>query len=196
MTTVLLQPGIYNSGPTHWQSLWEAQHADVRRVQQLDWEHPDCDAWVAALDTHIAACKSPPVLVAHSLGCLVAAHWCASSTRKIRGLLLVALPDPLGPNFPKDAKGFAKLPQSLGARVPILVSSEDDPYSSPAFTQSAVKAWSARHVSLGRAGHINSDSGLGDWEDGWMLVRELLTVSASGGDGRPDAKLRIDDHRR
>lgn len=174
MTTVLLQPGIYNSGPAHWQSMWETQHANVWRVEQRDWDHPVCGEWVQTLDENVAACKSPPVLVAHSLGCLVAARWCASSTRPLRGLLLVAVPNPAGPNFPEEAVGFEEVPESLGGRKPILVSSENDPYSSLEFTQKVVKWWSATHIPLGRVGHINSESGLGAWEDGWSLVRQLL----------------------
>ena len=46
---VLLVPGIGNSGPTHWQSYWEAAHASYARVHQRDWDHPVCADWVAAL---------------------------------------------------------------------------------------------------------------------------------------------------
>lgn len=174
MTTVLLQPGIYNSGPTHWQSLWEAKHKGVRRVQQADWDHPECEEWVTTLDEHVAACRTPPVLVAHSLGCLAAARWCASSTRELRGLLLVAVPNPAGPNFPDDARGFSDVAPSLGGRAAIVVSSENDPYSSAEFTAKVVQSWSARHIPLGKLGHVNSESGLGDWEFGWSLVRQFL----------------------
>ena len=108
MTTrpVLLIPGIYNSGPTHWQSLWQTRHAGVARVEQADWDHPVCDTWVRALDDAIAALPQPPILVAHSLGCLVAVHWAARHHRAVHALLLVAVPDPSGPNFPADAPGL------------------------------------------------------------------------------------------
>jgi predicted alpha/beta hydrolase family esterase len=176
---VLLQPGIYNSGPQHWQSHWEREHRNVMRVEQRNWTHPVCGEWVRRLDQCIEACVVPPVLVAHSLGCLAAARWCASSDRPLRGLVLVAVPDPAGPGFPADASGFGEVPPHLGGRPVTLVSSSDDPYSSAAFTRAAVKAWSARHVSLGAAGHINAESGLGAWRQGWDLVLEAAGVAAA-----------------
>ncbi len=33
---VLTIPGLWNSGPEHWQTHWEAKHAGVRRVIQRD----------------------------------------------------------------------------------------------------------------------------------------------------------------
>ena len=50
---VLIVPGIGNSGPRHWQTLWERQHPDWRRVQQRDWDHPVCDEWRRGLDDAI-----------------------------------------------------------------------------------------------------------------------------------------------
>lgn len=176
MTTrpVLLIPGIYNSGPTHWQSLWQTRHAGVARVEQADWDHPDCDTWVRTLDDAIAASPQPPILVAHSLGCLVAVHWAARHHRPVQALLLVAVPDPGGPNFPADAKGFAPLPAVLPAQpdLPrrVMMSSTSDPYSTPGFSAQCASAWNAEHVVLGERGHLNADSGLGDWPQGWELV--------------------------
>ncbi|MES2927401.1 MAG: alpha/beta hydrolase [Pseudomonadota bacterium] len=176
MTTrpVLLIPGIYNSGPTHWQSLWQTRHAGVARVEQADWDHPDCDTWVRTLDDAIDASPQPPILVAHSLGCLVAVHWAARHHRPVHALLLVAVPDPGGPNFPADAKGFAPLPAVLPAQpdLPrrVLMSSTSDPYSTPNFSAQCASAWNAEHVVLGERGHLNADSGLGDWPQGWELV--------------------------
>ena len=65
MRPVLLVPGIYNSGPRHWQSLWQTQHTGVVRVEQADWAHPQCDAWVQAIDavsyTHLTLPTTPYV---------------------------------------------------------------------------------------------------------------------------------------
>jgi predicted alpha/beta hydrolase family esterase len=174
---VLLQPGIHNSGPSHWQSLWENRFAFVRRVQQRDWDHPRRSEWVQQLDAAIAACPVPPVLVAHSLGCLAAAHWCATSARRLHALVLVAVPDPAGPNFPRDATGFAPAPRDLGARRVTVVTSEDDPYSDGEYVRRLIQSWGAGHVPVGRAGHINGESGLGEWPFGWDLVRR-----AGGGE--------------
>ena len=90
MRPVLLVPGIYNSGPRHWQSLWQTQHTGVVRVEQADWAHPQCDAWVQAIDAAITAAGQPPIVVAHSLGCLALARWAASALTAVHALLLVA----------------------------------------------------------------------------------------------------------
>lgn len=44
----LIVPGIGDSGPGHWQTIWEAQHPHWRRVEQRDWHHPRCNEclWV------------------------------------------------------------------------------------------------------------------------------------------------------
>jgi hypothetical protein len=36
MATVLILPGLNNSGPSHWQSLWLAAHPEYCRVVQKD----------------------------------------------------------------------------------------------------------------------------------------------------------------
>lgn len=183
MTTrpVLLVPGIYNSGPLHWQSLWQTQHACVARVEQADWAYPVCTDWVQALDEAIAQAPQPPVVVAHSLGCLVAAHWASRAHRPLHALLLVAVPDPEGPNFPADARGFAPVPTTLAphglpARRATLLSSTNDPYSNPAFAARCATLWAAEHRDVGPLGHINTDSGLGDWPEGWALVQRWRTA--------------------
>lgn len=50
------------------------------------------------------------------------------------------------------------------------MSSTSDPYSTPNFSAQCASAWNAEHVVLGARGHLNADSGLGDWPQGWELV--------------------------
>ena len=84
-TPVLVLSGIGNSGPQHWQSLWQRRHPQWQRVNLGNWDSPVCEDWVRALDVAVEACLSPPVLVAHSLGCLLVAHWAHHSARVLRG---------------------------------------------------------------------------------------------------------------
>jgi predicted alpha/beta hydrolase family esterase len=170
MRPVLLVPGIGDSGPAHWQSLWEAKRAGVARVIQRDWEHPVCEEWVEALDQAVARATSAPILVGHSLGCLAIAHWAARSDLPSFAAVLVAIPDPTGPAFPAVASGFASAPPALRKHRVAVVSSDDDPYATPSYTQEQVAAWGAEHVRLLRSGHINAASGPGDWPFGWALV--------------------------
>jgi hypothetical protein len=171
---VLLVPGIGNSGPAHWQSYWESAHDSYARVQQHDWEHPVCADWVSALE--LAAQRAAPgvLIAAHSLGCLVVAHWLARTSVRIAGALLVAVPDPRGANFPVEAKGFASVPRDPLPCPSIVVASSDDPYSDMAFATQCANAWGSRLINIGRAGHINAASGLGYWNEGERMLRSLL----------------------
>jgi predicted alpha/beta hydrolase family esterase len=173
----LLIPGIGNSGPAHWQTLWENQHPNTHRVQQTDWDHPDCDQWAARLEDAVRRTDVPPLLVAHSLGCLVACQWASQSRLPVKAILLVAVPDPTGPAFPKEATGFSCLESDLGQRRIVMVSSADDPFSTALYSQQCALAWKAQHIVMGAKGHLNADSGLGEWRDGWDIVQKLLSES-------------------
>jgi uncharacterized protein len=169
---VLIVPGIYNSGPEHWQSLWENTH-HFQRVIQHDWDHPVCTEWVATLEQAIAEAGPDTLIAAHSLGCLVVAHWAASTQLTIQGALLVAVPDPVGPEFPSDAVGFAPVPLKTFPFKSIVVASSDDPYGSLAHSERCASAWGSQWINIGAAGHINASSGLGDWPEGYRLLETL-----------------------
>ncbi len=172
---ILLVPGIGNSGPQHWQSRWETEDDVCRRVQQKDWENPVCGDWVEALESAALRAGPAPVIAAHSLGCLAVAHWLARTSVRIAGALLVAVPDPHAASFPAQAMGFTPLPRKRFPCVSIVVASTDDPYSSVSFARQCAEAWGSRFVDIGRAGHINADSGLGEWSEGQRLLRSLPT---------------------
>ena len=174
---VLIVPGISNSGPEHWQSRWQQLHPSYVRVPFAEWDAPDRHDWVATLEATVRKLGPDTVIVAHSLGTLAVAHWAATyAGRKapVAGALLVAAPDPDGPNFPAQARHFKPLPlQALGFPS-VLVASDDDPYSNPAYSAAVAQAWGSRYVSIGARGHINAASGLGAWEQGGALLEELL----------------------
>jgi predicted alpha/beta hydrolase family esterase len=50
------------------------------------------------------------------------------------------------------------------------MSSTTDPYSNPGFSAQCASAWNAEHRVLGDRGHLNADSGLDDWPQGWEQV--------------------------
>ena len=173
-TSVLIVPGLHDSGPEHWQSYWERTRGDCARVEPRDWETPVCGDWVRVLDGAVAQMRAPPVLVAHSLGCCTVAHWAATTQRRARGALLVAPSDVEMPTFPPGTIGFSPMPlQRLPFRS-IVVTSVDDPYVSLARAAAFASAWGARLIEVGRAGHLDSASALGSWLDGQRLLDELL----------------------
>ena len=50
MARVLILPGLGDSGPQHWQSLWQRSDPRIRRVEQHDWHAPQLDAWCETLE--------------------------------------------------------------------------------------------------------------------------------------------------
>jgi predicted alpha/beta hydrolase family esterase len=110
------------------------------------------------------------MLVAHSLACLLVAHWVARTRGRVAGAFLVSVPDPEGPSFPAAAHSFAA-PPSTPLRFPaLIVVSENDPYGSPAHAQQRAATWRAGMVTVGAFGHLNSSSSLGDWPEGRRLL--------------------------
>jgi hypothetical protein len=128
---------------------------------------------VKVLEQAVAGHSESPVLVAHSLGCLCVAHWAADTPLKIKGALLVAPPDPEESGFPSEATGFSPVPMGTLDFPSIVVVSSNDPYGSFGFARSCALAWGSRFVNIGPAGHINSESRLGNWPEGWALYQEL-----------------------
>ncbi len=172
-TPVILLPGIGNSGPQHWQSFWEQSNPGFVRLQQRDWDNPVCHEWVEALESAVQQAGPDVILVAHSLACLVVAHWAAQTHAPIQAALLVAVPDSSGPNFPAEASGFAATPTKRFNFRSMVVISNDDPYTTPAHAVSMAEAWGSEIVNAGNCGHINSASNLGDWPEGFELLNQL-----------------------
>lgn len=176
---ILLLPGLYDSGPDHWQSHWERTlgPSQAVRVQQRDWASPDCAEWVHTLDAAIAAASAPVVLVAHSTACLLVAHWAQAASLaqllRVRGALLVAPSDPLGPSYPASPSGFAPVPLVPLPFPTVAVASRTDEYVAFDTAAAWALAWGSRLVDLGHAGHINADAGYGPWPEGLALAQSL-----------------------
>jgi len=170
---VLIIPGWGDSGPEHWQSLWEKSNPDFQRVAQRDWLHPVCAEWVQVLAAGIRAAGRPVVLAAHSLGCVAIAHCVRDASLPIHAALLVAPPDVEHPDFPPGIEGFAPIPRVRLPFPSIVVASRDDPYSELERARALATAWGSRLVDIGAHGHINADAGFGPWPLGERLLEEL-----------------------
>jgi len=174
-TTVLILPGWQNSGPKHWQSLWEARFG-YQRVEQHDWMQPLRGDWITRLEDELLRRDEPVVLVAHSLGCILTAAWAAHSrhTTRVVGALLVAPGDTEDPDLGPQLPSWAPIVRQRLPFPSMLVGSRNDPYCAHPRAQDLARDWGARWVDLGDAGHINADSGLGDWLQGHALLQELM----------------------
>lgn len=170
---VLLLPGWLNSGPAHWQSRWEALYG-FGRVEQSDWLTPRRGDWMARLDEVLLQDARPVVLAAHSLGCLLVAAWAGHSrhTPRVRGALLVAPPDLDRADAPPQLAPWRPVPRRRLPFPACVLCSSDDPYASETSTRRLALDWGAACTTLGACGHINGESGLGDWPAGldWLRV--------------------------
>ena len=173
--SVLLLPGWQNSGPGHWQSRWEALYGDLR-VDQHEWMRPLRGDWVTRLEEVLleqaARQRAPVLLAAHSLGCQLVAAWAAHSrhTALVQGALLVAPGDPACAAVQGLLHSWLPVVRQALPFPSILVGSHDDPYCSFADAQALAQAWGSCFIDHGHRGHINADSGLGDWPEGrrWL----------------------------
>ena len=171
--TVLILPGLYNSGPEHWQSHWERAHPDFRRVEQDDWETPRCADWIARLEDAVREAGPDAVLVAHSLACTLVAHWAETTGQRVHGALLVAPSDVEAPSYPEGTEGFKPMRRTRLPFPSIVVASTDDPYVTLERAEDFARAWGSELVNIGPAGHVNSASGLGNWPIGFALLERL-----------------------
>jgi predicted alpha/beta hydrolase family esterase len=171
---VLVLAGLWNSGPQHWQTLWEQKNPEWERVAHRDWSNPVCSEWVAELDAAIAACEGPPLLVAHSLGTMLVAQWARSgSNLKIAGAFLVCPSDVEADSYPVDKNGFAPVPMETLPFPTLMVTSTNDPFVKIERAREIARAWGSKLVEIGEAGHVNGDAGYGIWPEGEKLLEQF-----------------------
>jgi predicted alpha/beta hydrolase family esterase len=161
---VLILPGWQNSGPEHWQSRWE-QAGAYTRVEQHDWMRPLRGDWIARLEDVLLSCREPAVLVAHSLGCILVAAWASHSRNldRVKAALLVAPPDTEREDLRTVLPSWAPLPQQKLPFPSVLFASNNDPFCDAGRAASFAAAWGSELLDAGARGHLNADSGLGDW---------------------------------
>jgi hypothetical protein len=146
------------------------------------WNRPDRRLWVKRLDDAIGRVGGPVILAAHSLGCVAVAWWAAlrpqGYRQRVVGALLVAPADADSSGNPAIA-AFAPVPLLPLPFPTILVASRDDPHL--AFPRAAFLAryWGSHLVDAGEAGHLNGDSGLGNWPTGMALVERLVDAAGT-----------------
>ncbi|WP_081686951.1 RBBP9/YdeN family alpha/beta hydrolase [Chitinilyticum litopenaei] len=175
--SIVLVPGWRDSGPQHWQSRWQQHDPAMRRVVQDNWETPALQDWGIRLDATLQKASGQILIVAHSLGCLTVAHWAEhyrANTHRVHAALLVAPADSERPQRPWQGSGFSPRSRAPLPFPSLLVASDNDPACTPAAAQAMARDWRSRFTLLAGLGHINADSGLGDWLAGQALAATLL----------------------
>ncbi|MDR5741010.1 MULTISPECIES: alpha/beta hydrolase [unclassified Caballeronia] len=178
--TILIVPGLRDHVEDHWQTLLERRLPNARSVPPLTHDKLNRAARVAALDAALARIDGPVVLVAHSAGVMIAAHWAQrhpQHSHRIRGALLATPPNfdaPLPPGYPTPdtlrKNGWLPTPRIPLGFPSIVAASTNDPLARMEHVAELAKAWGSRLVDIGAAGHLNPASGYGEWP----LADELI----------------------
>lgn len=175
--TILTLPGIDGNAEDHWQSIWERDLANCRRVDVELQEKPIRNNWVNNLNFAIRNAEGPVILVAHGLACHAVAWWAALERPAygdpVLGALLVAPPEIDYQPLDERHAAFAPSPVGILPFRSILVGSQNDPYMSIARARRLASLWGSEFIDAGTAGHINSASDLGEWAFGKSLLSKL-----------------------
>ncbi len=175
--TLVIVSGWRNSGPGHWQSLWAQRLPGAVRVEmpEDDWQRPKRSVWVQAIARTILAQPGPVVVAAHSLGCIAITHLPSDVARHIQGALLVA---PADPELRGVLADFAPVPYQPLPYRSVVVASTTDPFCPVRTAGAYARSWGSEVVRLQNAGHINVESGHGEWPLGLALLQSLMAEHA------------------
>jgi serine hydrolase len=180
---VLIVPGLRDHVPEHWQTLLEQKLTNATSVPRMERDKLSCAAWVAKLDESLARIAGPVILVAHSAGVMIVAHWAKQHRRPIAGALLAAPPDfesPLPEGYPTQEvlreNGWLPTPRKQLPFPTIVGASTNDPLGRYARVEALARAWGSKVVNLGNVGHLNPASGYGEWPEAEALIRELASA--------------------
>jgi len=172
-STILILPGLGNSGEGHWQTTWQRQFG-FKRIEQSEWDAPVCNTWIDTIDAAVLQHDlNKVILVAHSLANTTVAAWAKKYNRKIKGALLVAPSDTEAETYPPGTTGFNPMCLYKLPFPSITVMSEDDFYVKPERAKYFADCWGSKLVSIGNAGHINIAAGYGKWEEGLEYLKAL-----------------------
>jgi predicted alpha/beta hydrolase family esterase len=165
---VLIVPGLHDSGPDHWQTRWQQLYPMFERVEQMQWDLPDLNAWSERLDQTLRSSTRPTLLVAHSFGCLTTVSTTSRQAHSVVGALLVAPADPHRFNI------GAQLHDVVLPYPSIMIGSTNDPWMDAEHAIYWARLWKCEFVDAGALGHINAESELQDWQFGLFQLRRLI----------------------
>lgn len=165
--TMILVPGVRDSGEEHWQSYWSRRFPSWRRIRQRDWFQADLDSWELAIRRELLVCKQPAILIGHSFGALASCYVVQSGISGVAGVVLVAPAEPLRFELEERINN-----QPLA--VPSLAfASHNDPLMRFTRAEYWARVWGSELVDVGEAGHINAESGFGAWDYGLTRVGQF-----------------------
>ena len=170
--TVLIVPGLRDHVEGHWQTLLAADlmlaGRPVVSMPAMGREDLDCAARIAEIEAAVQAIAGPVIIVAHSGGCIMVAHWAQQTTRAVMGALLAVPPDfeqPMPDGYPTiaalRANGWLPVPRLPLPFDSLVIASRNDPLATFDRTTGLAWSWNSRLVDMGHVGHLNPASGHG-----------------------------------
>ncbi|WP_244196176.1 RBBP9/YdeN family alpha/beta hydrolase [Paraburkholderia susongensis] len=189
--TVVIVPGLRDHVEQHWQTLLEAhlraQNRPVAAVPPMGRDELDCASRVEAIEKAVVDAGAPVIVVAHSAGCIMVAHWARRHPRAIVGALLAAPPDfetPMPEGYPDldtlDATGWLPVPREPLPFASIVAASRNDPLARYERVIELARGWHSELVDFGNVGHLNPASGFGEWPAAVGLIESLAWRTAAG----------------
>jgi predicted alpha/beta hydrolase family esterase len=180
-STVLIVPGLREHVPEHWQTLLAAKLSRVHTVPPLEADKLSCAARVEALDRALRAIDGPVILVAHSAGVMMVAHWAQTAqSRPIKGALLATPADvenPFPAGYPTTdtlrEHGWLPIPRRPLPFPSLVAASRNDPLCAFERAQALAQDWGSDLEDIGTAGHLNPAAGYGDWPQALELIGRL-----------------------
>lgn len=165
---VVIVPGLNNSDSLHWQSLWQDQLPDSRRIYVQDWTKADLDKWRSGILKSLRDLAAPALLIGHSFGALAAASIARDFPDLTAGVLLVA------PADPDKFRIAAQMPQDLLPVPGVVIASDNDPWMKDSKAAFWSLVWGTDFLRLKGLGHINSQSDIGYWPEGIGQLERLV----------------------
>lgn len=168
---VLILHGWGGSDYPHWQSFVAREIAkDYGCVSFLKFSNvdtPDKDIWLDELKKELREFK-PTTVLCHSIANILWFHLCNEGTDiELEKLFLVAPPSlecdikELSSFYPCD------IPTKLYAKQSLLITSTNDPYITQSEASNLQNTLAIDMKIIENGGHINVDSGFGEWR--WMV---------------------------
>jgi len=183
LATVVIVPGVRDHVADHWQSILEltlSASRNVVAVPHLPAEKLNCAARTDAIERTLAAIGGPVILVAHSGGVILVAHWAQKYPRAIQGALLAVPPDfdhPLPAGYPTleelQTNGWLPVPRAALPFRSIVAASTNDPLAKLERVQDMACDWGSTVVNIGAVGHLNPAAGYGEWPQAQEFIHLL-----------------------
>lgn len=184
LATILIVPGLRDHVAQHWQTLLEADLRSAGKavvsVPPMGRDDLDCAARVAAIESTVRSVQGPLVLVAHSGGTIMLAHWAQQTRRAVQGALLATPPDfesPMPDGYPTmaalSAGGWLPVPRAKLPFRSIVAASRNDPLGRYERVVALAHDWGSELVDLGEVGHLNPASGYGPWPQAQTWIAHL-----------------------